>query len=120
MFQRVCSVITSYNIHYTKLYDFHADEEDAEALSSFLLQHYGEGAYHPRELLLPMEIPGRAALASLLSERAGFRLKITVPTQGERSRIVDLAGKNAAEAHRMEREREASYERVAARLGSLV
>ncbi|GAB4372428.1 MAG: excinuclease ABC subunit UvrC [Deltaproteobacteria bacterium] len=98
---------------------FRAGGEDAEALSSFLLQHYGEGTYLPGELLLPMEIPGRAALSSLLSDRAGRRVKIAVPSKGERARLVALAGRNAEEAHRMEREREASYERVAARLSSL-
>lgn len=100
-------------------YRFRAGGEDSESLSSFLLQHYAEGAYFPRELLLPMEIPGRTPLASLLSDRAGFPVRITVPAKGERVRLVDLAGTNAMEAHRMEREREASYERVAARLASL-
>ncbi len=98
---------------------FRSGGEDAEALSSFLLQHYVEGAYFPGELLLPMEIPARTALSSLLSERAGRRVKITVPAKGERARLAGLAGKNAVEAHRMEREREASYERVAVRLASL-
>lgn len=98
---------------------FRAGGEEAEALSSFLLQRYGEGSYHPGEMLLPMEIPGRVVLASLLSDRAGHRVKITVPAKGERGRLVELAGKNAREAHRMEGEREASYGRVAARLASL-
>jgi excinuclease ABC subunit C len=100
-------------------YRFRAGVEDSEALASFLLQHYAEGAFIPRELLLPMEIPARTPLASLLSDRAGFRVRIAVPAKGERARLVDLAGKNAAESHRMEREREASYERLAARLASL-
>lgn len=98
---------------------FRAGGEDAEELSSFLLQHYGEGAYHPAELLLPMEIPGRAALSSLLSDRAGYRVRIAVPSKGERARLVELAATNAREAHRMEREREASYDRVAGRLASM-
>jgi len=100
-------------------YRFRAGEEDDEALASFLLQHYADGAYIPGELLLSMEIPGRTSLASLLSDRAGFRVRIVVPAKGERVRLVELAGKNAMEAHRMEQEREASYERVAARIASL-
>jgi excinuclease ABC subunit C len=100
-------------------YRFRAGVEDSEALASFLLQHYAEGAFLPAELLLPMEIPARTPLASLLSDRAGFRVRIAVPAKGERARLVDLAGKNAAESHRMEKEREASYERLAARLASL-
>lgn len=100
-------------------YRFRAGGEDPESLASFLLQHYAEGVYFPGELLLPMEIPGRTPLASLLSDRAGFRVRIVVPEKGERARLVELAGTNAMEAHRMEREREASYERVAARIASL-
>lgn len=100
-------------------YRFRAGGEDPEALASFLLQHYAEGAYFPGELLLPMEIPGRIPLASLLSDRAGFRVRIAVPAKGERARLVELAGRNAQEAHRMEREKELAYERVSARLASL-
>lgn len=100
-------------------YRFRAGGEDPEALASFLLQHYAEGAYFPGELLLSMEIPGRIPLASLLSDRAGFRVRIAVPAKGERARLVELAGRNAQEAHRMEREKELAYERVSARLASL-
>ena len=100
-------------------YRFRADGEDAEALVSFLLQHYAEGAYFPGELLLPMEIPGRTPLASLLSDRAGYRVRVAAPAKGERARLVELAERNALESHRMEREREAAYERVSERLAAL-
>jgi excinuclease ABC subunit C len=42
-----------------------------EALSSFLLQHYAEGAFFPKEVLLPFPLADRAALSAILSERAG-------------------------------------------------
>lgn len=100
-------------------YRFRGGGEDGDALSSFLLQHYAEGAFVPGEILLPMEVPGRRALASLLGERAGFPVRIVVPGKGERARLVELAAKNADEAHRMEKEKEAAYGRVAARLAAM-
>jgi len=100
-------------------YSFRVEGAEDEALSSFLLQHYAEGAYFPGEILLPMEIADREPLASLLSDRAGSRVRIKVPGAGERARLVGLAGTNAAEAHRMRKEKEAAYEGLSARLASL-
>ena len=100
-------------------YSFRVEGAEDEALSSFLLQHYSEGAYFPGEILLPMEIADREPLASLLSDRAGSRVRIKVPAAGGRVRLVALADTNAAEAHRMRKEKEAAYERLSARLASL-
>ncbi len=100
-------------------WSFRSEGDDAEALSSFLLLHYGEGVYFPGEILLPMDLPDRAPLGSVLSDRAGAPVAVKVPHAGERARLVDLARKNAAEAHRMRKEKEAAYERVATRLASL-
>jgi excinuclease ABC subunit C len=100
-------------------YAFRVEGAEDEALSSFLLQHYSEGAYFPGEILLPMEIADREPLASLLSDRAGNRVRIKVPAAGGRVRLVALADTNAAEAHRMRKEKEAAYERLSARLASL-
>ena len=100
-------------------YTFRVEGAEDEALSSFLLQHYAEGAYFPGEILLPMEIPDREPLASLLSDRAGIRVRIKVPGAGERARLAALANTNALEAHRMRKEKEAAYEELSSRLASL-
>jgi excinuclease ABC subunit C len=100
-------------------YSFRVEGPEDEALSSFVLQHYSEGAYLPGEILLPMEIADREPLASLLSDRAESRVRIKVPVAGGRVRLVALAGTNAAEAHRMRKEKEAAYERLSVRLASL-
>ncbi len=99
---------------------FRAAGADDEALSSFLSQHYREGAFLPAEILLPAEPPSGPALASVLSDRAGRPVRIRVPRNGERARLVTLAGRNAEEAHRMRKEREATYERTAERLAALL
>ncbi len=100
-------------------YHFRVTGEEGEAVTSFLLQHYSEGAYFPGEILLPLEIPDSKPLASLLSESSGNRVVVRTPAKGDRARLVKLANRNAAEADRMRREKEADYERIAARLASL-
>jgi len=93
--------------------------EDGEAMVSFLLQHYDEGAYFPREILLPFPLPDRASLASALSDRAGRTVILRAPEKGERARLVELARRNAGEAARMHREKEEAYGRMSERMAAL-
>ena len=100
-------------------YHFRVGLEEGESITSFLLQHYAEGAYFPGEILLPFGIPDPEPVATLLSERAGNPIAVRTPGKGERARLVGLANRNAAEAHRMRKEKEADYERLSERLASL-
>ncbi|TFG57765.1 MAG: excinuclease ABC subunit C, partial [Deltaproteobacteria bacterium] len=100
-------------------YHFRVAGEEGEAVTSFLLQHYSEGVYFPGEILLPLDIPDSKPVASLLSERAAGTVAIRTPVKGERARLVELANRNAAEANRMRKEKEADYEALSARLASL-
>ena len=100
-------------------YHFRVAGEEGEAVTSFLLQHYSEGVYFPGEILLPLDIPDSKPVASLLSERSAGTVAIRTPVKGERARLVELANRNAAEANRMRKEKEADYERLSARLASL-
>jgi excinuclease ABC subunit C len=105
----------------TDAHSFHFETtiEDAEALSSFLPMHYSEEAFFPGELLLPFEIQGLEALESVLTDRSGRAVSVRVPQKGERLRLIELASRNASEAHRMRREKAASYERVSTGLAQL-
>ncbi|GAB4228803.1 MAG: excinuclease ABC subunit UvrC [Deltaproteobacteria bacterium] len=98
---------------------FRWEGPDDEALSSFLLQHYGEGAFFPAQVLLPFPIDDREPLAGALSERAGHAVAVHVPLRGDRGRLVELARKNAVEAARMRRERDEAYDRLAERMADL-
>jgi excinuclease ABC subunit C len=100
-------------------YHFRVAGEEGEAVTSFLLQHYSEGVYFPGEILLPLDIPDSKPVASLLSERAAGTVAIRIPVKGERARLVELASRNAAEANRMRKEKEADYEALSARVASL-
>ncbi|MEW6719580.1 MAG: excinuclease ABC subunit UvrC [Thermodesulfobacteriota bacterium] len=98
---------------------FRWEGPEDEAMSSFLLQHYAEGAYFPREILLPFPLPDRASLAAILSERAGRTVLLRSPEKGERLRLVELARRNAEESARMRKEREQAYGLLAERMASL-
>src|SRR5512139_1067372 len=98
---------------------FRWEGEDGEAMASLLLQHYAEGAFFPREILLPFPLADRAALAAALAERAGRGLILRTPVKGERARLAELTGKNASAAALMRREREESYARLSERMAAL-
>jgi excinuclease ABC subunit C len=98
---------------------FRWEGAEDEGMSSFLLQHYAEGAYFPREILLPFPLSDRAALSGALSERAGHPVVLRVPGKGERARLVEMARRNAVESDRMRREKESEYGRLAERMASL-
>ena len=81
------------------------DEEPGEVLTSFLLQHYGEGAQIPREILLPCSLPEQQVLEQLLGEACAHRVHLHVPERGEKKRLIDLAAKNLSDAISKRREK---------------
>jgi len=66
-----------------------------ELLSSFLDQYYESGAFIPKELLLPADLPEPEAREAWLSERKGERVRVHVPERGEKARLVEMASENA-------------------------
>src|SRR5438094_1732624 len=66
-----------------------------ELLSSFLDQYYESGAFTPKELLLPMELPEPESREAWLSERKGERVRVHVPERGEKARLLEMASENA-------------------------
>src|SRR5438105_1165589 len=66
-----------------------------ELLSSFLDQYYESGAFIPKELLLPIELPEPDAREAWLSDRKGERVRVHVPARGEKARLVEMASENA-------------------------
>jgi excinuclease ABC subunit C len=66
-----------------------------ELLASFLDQYYESGAFIPKELLLPIELPDPDAREAWLSDRKGERVRVTVPERGEKARLLEMASENA-------------------------
>ena len=63
------------------------------SFSNFLYQYYTTHRI-PRLVLVSEAPPDRRLLESLLSERAGFRVRISAPARGKRREIIDLIMKN--------------------------
>ncbi|MGA0830121.1 MAG: excinuclease ABC subunit UvrC [Nitriliruptoraceae bacterium] len=68
-------------------------------VTSCLLRLYGERPDDvPPVVLVPAEPEDGDALADLLSERRGGRVRIAVPQRGERRAFLELVGENARQA----------------------
>jgi excinuclease ABC subunit C len=75
-------------------------EDDPDLLASLLSRHYlGRGKAKrfdlPREVLLPKDVSDRDVFGEILSEEAGRRVAVLVPTRGEKRRLLELAEENA-------------------------
>jgi excinuclease ABC subunit C len=66
-----------------------------ELISSFLDQYYESGAFIPKELLLPLELPDNELRETSLSEKRGERVRVVMPERGEKVRLLDMARQNA-------------------------
>ena len=76
------------------------DESEAELLGIFVTLYYlgrgtGAGEELPREILLPSGFPDQAALEKILSERAGRRVRLHIPSRGSKLRMTELSAANA-------------------------
>ncbi len=69
-----------------------------ELLSSFLDQYYESGAFIPKELLLPIELPDASMREIWLSEKKGERVRVYAPERGEKVRLVEMAMENARQS----------------------
>ena len=89
---------------------------DAELISSFIGLYYDLGAPPPDEVLLPVEIEDAALKAEWLTEKRAAlpgrhkKVEVLVPQRGDRTRLVDLAHKNAAASFATRRNARADVE----------
>lgn len=90
--------------------------DDAAAISAFLQQYYTGAVFIPEEILIPVDIEDRGALAELLGELKGSKVSLVLPQRGTKRELVDLAGKNAMSACRERDEKAASSAAVLADL----
>jgi excinuclease ABC subunit C len=99
---------------------FQSEFPDDELVSSFVNQYYADDAFVPREVLLAGSPNEPEALAELLSERKGEKVRVLVPERGEKVSLVKLASKNAerafSERKRTADEVEVTLERLKERL----
>jgi len=74
-----------------------------ELLSSFLSLHY-ERIEAPDEVLLPIEPVNADALADVLSDRRGRKVRLLFPQRGAKADLLDVANRNAVQSFRNWRE----------------
>ena len=70
-------------------------QEDPDALTSFLEQYYEKATDIPSELLVPHEVEEEEILQEWLSKIKGKKVKITIPKRGHKDHLLDLSHKNA-------------------------
>ncbi len=70
-------------------------ESASDALAQFLPQYYGETQDIPGLILLPEAIEEQATMETWLREKADKAVHIVVPERGKKSKLLELASKNA-------------------------
>jgi excinuclease ABC subunit C len=73
------------------------EDGDEELLRAFLRDYYLEATPLPPLVLLPFAVDDQEALSHFLSSK-GRRVELRVPQRGEKSRLVELAQRNAQAA----------------------
>jgi len=73
------------------------DVPEDEVFTSFLTQFYEE-VPPARQVLLDRDLPEAELLTQALSERAGYKVQLSVPQRGDRRRLMEQAKRNAREA----------------------
>ncbi len=74
------------------------DETPEQVLCSFMLQYYAEDSMPPHDILVSALPEESETLASLLSERRGGKVTISMPRRGEKRQMVEMAVKNVGDA----------------------
>ncbi|MFT5484006.1 MAG: excinuclease ABC subunit C, partial [Halieaceae bacterium] len=69
----------------------------AEVISAFLSQHYLGGTVTPREIIVNAEPEGVAALAEVLTERAGHAVRLSHRVRSSKAKWLALAEQTAEE-----------------------
>jgi len=70
---------------------------DDEVLAGFVGQYYARASSVPPAILAPTLPADAADVEAFLATRRGRRVRLLVPRRGEKRRLVELAGRNAAE-----------------------
>ncbi|MCK6553742.1 excinuclease ABC subunit UvrC [Candidatus Binatia bacterium] len=94
---------------------------DTEVVEALLTQFYQGDRYVPDEVLVPVELDDAEVRTDYLSERKGRRVSVLRPQRGDKARLVEMAGENAAQSFRerrdVDRQRERMSEELQRRLG---
>jgi excinuclease ABC subunit C len=100
----------------SRSYPFSGQEfPDEEILSSFLSLFYEQNPA-PDEVLLPIEPVGADALAEVLSDRRGKRVRLLTPQRGAKADLLEVAARNAEQGFKSWHEKDERREEAIAAL----
>jgi excinuclease ABC subunit C len=80
---------------------------DEDVVSSFINQFYSSGRPIPDEIVLPVRIAEKKAFEEMLSERKEKKVGVFSPRKGEKSKLLEMANKNAEGALAARKDEEA-------------
>lgn len=81
------------------------DDSEAEELEAFVQQFYAGTPVIPKEIFLPQDLPNRELIEEWLTEKRGNKVYLRVPQRGQKSKLVQLAQKNAEQVLVQDKER---------------
>lgn len=88
-------VINQENFELKAKDDTPQQQEDRDALTSFLEQYYEKATDIPTEVLIPHEIEDQDTHQEWLTEMFGKKVKILIPKRGHKDKLLDLSHQNA-------------------------
>jgi len=90
--------------------------DETEAVEAFIMQHY-VGSFIPDEILAPALESKPKILEAFLYREKGSRVKIEVPRQGSKKKLLALAEKNAEALFKQKEQLDASIDKALIDLG---
>jgi excinuclease ABC subunit C len=84
---------------------------DDEILSSFLSLYYEQNPA-PEEVLVPVEPAAAEALADVLAERRGKKVRLLTPQRGAKADLLEVAARNAEQSFRTWHEKDERHEKA--------
>lgn len=75
---------------------------EGEIIESFIKQLYTNRFYIPKNILVRNEFSDKALIEEWLTNLKGSKVQISVPVRGEKSRLLEMAEKNAHETFKKE------------------
>lgn len=88
-----------------------SNDAEEDVITAFIKQYYADTPYIPRELIIPCVLAEEEVIASWLTSKRGQKVHIIAPKKGDKSKLLELAKKNASmvlakDSERLKRERD--------------
>lgn len=94
-------------------------ESPGQIMTSFVKQYYASASYIPPLILLQHPVDEPVVLSEWLEQQRGGRVKLQVPQQGAKKKLVDTAAENAAQGLELTQAKEMKVEVISSGLQEL-